>query len=122
MLRPTVLGAAFCALASAACTAIAPTPGPSSTSRRPVVQLKVAFLEDLSSDEAATRSAPAFQGAKLAFDTAALGGGLPVSVELIGMDTGGDAATAAAAAREVVGDPSCVGAIGVPSRTDGAQS
>ncbi|TMK65927.1 MAG: hypothetical protein E6G52_04415 [Actinobacteria bacterium] len=122
MLRPTVLGAAFCALATAACTAVAPTPGPSSTSRRPVVQLKVAFLEDLSSDEAATRSAPAFQGAKLAFDTAALGGGFPVSVELIGLDTGGDAATAAAAAREIVEDPSFVGTIAAPSLTEREQA
>jgi branched-chain amino acid transport system substrate-binding protein len=82
----------------------------------------MAFLEDLSSDEAAARSAPAFQGAKLAFDTAALGHGLPASVELIGMDTGGDAATAAAAAREIVSDPAFVGAIGAPSLTEREQS
>ncbi|MGH2650930.1 MAG: ABC transporter substrate-binding protein [Actinomycetota bacterium] len=89
---------------------------------RPVVHLKIAFLEDLSSDEAAVRSAPAFQGAKLAFDTAALGDGLPVSVELMSVDTGGDAATAAAAAREIVSDPAFVGAIAAPSLTGREQS
>jgi ABC-type branched-subunit amino acid transport system substrate-binding protein len=89
---------------------------------RPQVNLKIAFLEDLSSDEAAVRSAPAFQGAKLAFDTAALGDGLPVSVELISVDTGGDAATAATAAREIVSDPTFVGAIGAPSLTEREQS
>jgi branched-chain amino acid transport system substrate-binding protein len=87
-----------------------------------MVHLKIAFLEDLSSDEAAVRSAPAFQGAKLAFDTAALGDGLPVSVELISVDTGGDAVKAAAAAREIVSDPAFVGAIGAPSLTEREQS
>jgi ABC-type branched-subunit amino acid transport system substrate-binding protein len=89
---------------------------------RPPTQLKIAFLEDLSSDEAAVRSAPAFQGAKLAFDTAALGDGLPVSVELISVDTGGDAATAAASAREILSDPAFVGAIAAPSLTEREQS
>jgi branched-chain amino acid transport system substrate-binding protein len=112
----------MCAILAAACTGGSPTSGPSPTGARPLVQLKVAFLEDLSSDEAAARSAPAFQGAKLAFDTAALGHGLPVSVELIGEDTGGDSASAAAAAREIVSDPAFVGAIAAPSLTEGEQS
>lgn len=89
---------------------------------RPVVQPKVAFLEDLSSDEGAARSAPAFQGAKLAFDTAALEDALPVSVELIGVDTDGNAATAETAAREIVADPAFVGVIAAPSLTEREQS
>jgi ABC-type branched-subunit amino acid transport system substrate-binding protein len=97
-------------------------PGASLSVSRPPAQLKIAFLEDLSSDEAAVRSAPAFQGAKLAFDTAALGDGLPVSVELISVDTGGDAATAAAAAREIVSDRAFIGAIAAPSLTEREQS
>jgi branched-chain amino acid transport system substrate-binding protein len=110
-------------IALASCTSGEPgRPGASTSVPRPAVHLKVAFLEDLSSDEAAARSAPAFQGAKLAFDTAALGHGLPVSVELIGMDTGGDAASAAAAAREIVSDPAFVGAIAAPSLTGREQS
>jgi len=82
----------------------------------------VAFLENLASDEAAARAAPAFQGAKLGFDTASLRDSLPVSVELVGLDTGGDAATAAAAAREIVEDPTFVGAIAAPSLTEREQS
>ena len=105
------------------CTSDEPgSPGASSLAGRPVVHVKVAFLEDLSSDEASARAAPAFQGAKLGFDTASLGDGLPVSVELIGLDTGGDAATAAATAREIVEDPAFVGAIAAPSLTEQEQS
>jgi len=120
--RSVAVSAFLCAMLAAACTGAASTSGLSATGARPPSQLKVAFLEDLSSDEAAVRSAPAFQGAKLAFDTAALGHGLPVSVELIGVDTGGDAATAAAAAREIVSDPAFVGAIAAPSLTGREQS
>ena len=110
-------------IALASCTNGEPgRPGASTSLPRPLVHLKIAFLEDLSSDEAAVRSAPAFQGAKLAFDTAALGHGLPVSLELIGVDTGGDAVTAAAAAREIVSDPAFVGAIAAPSLTEREQS
>jgi branched-chain amino acid transport system substrate-binding protein len=118
---PFLIGLALIALAS--CTRGEPgDPGASPSVSRPQVNLKIAFLEDLSSGEAAERSAPAFQGAKLAFDTAALGDGLPVSVELISVDTGGDAATAATAAREIVSDPAFVGAIGAPSLTEREQS
>jgi ABC-type branched-subunit amino acid transport system substrate-binding protein len=118
---PFLIGLALIALAS--CTRGDPgDPGASPSVSRPLVNLRIAFLEDLSSDEAAVRSAPAFQGAKLAFDTAALGDGLPVSVELISVDTGGDATKAAAAAREIVSDPAFVGAIGAPSLTEREQS
>jgi ABC-type branched-subunit amino acid transport system substrate-binding protein len=118
---PFLIGLALIALAS--CTrGESGDPGASPSVSRPVVILKIAFLQDLSSEEAAVRSAPAFQGAKLAFDTAALGDGLPVSVELISVDTGGDAATAAAAAREILSDPAFVGAIGAPSLTEREQS
>ena len=118
---PFLIGLALIAVAS--CTRGEPgDPGASPSVSRPQVNLKIAFLEDLSSGEAAVRSAPAFQGAKLAFDTAALGDGLPVSVELISVDTGGDAATAATAAREIVSDPAFVGAIGAPSLTEREQS
>ncbi len=110
-------------IAVASCTSGEPgRPGASTSVPRLAVQLKVAFLEDLSSDEGAARSAPAFQGAKLAFDTAALGHGLPVSVELIAVDTGDEAATATAAAREIVSDPAFVGAIAAPSLTGREQS
>ena len=115
--RLAALSPLLCAMLAAGCTEAAPTSGASPTGARSSVQLKVAFLEDLSSDEATARSAPAFQGARLAFDTAALGRGLPISVELIGVDTGGEAATAAAAAREIVSDPAFVGAIAAPSLT-----
>jgi ABC-type branched-subunit amino acid transport system substrate-binding protein len=118
---PFLIGLALIALAS--CTRGEPgSPGASPSGSRPLVNLKIAFLEDLSSDEAAVRSAPAFQGAKLAFDTAALGDGLSVSIELISIDTGGDATKAAASAREILSDPAFVGAIGAPSLTEREQS
>jgi ABC-type branched-subunit amino acid transport system substrate-binding protein len=108
-------------IALAACTTAEPGRPGASTSM-PRLPVKIAFLENLSAVETAARSAPAFQGAKLAFDTAALGPGLPVSVELIAMDTGGDAATATASAREILSDPAFVGAIAAPSLTEREQS
>ena len=113
-----LIGLALIAMAS--CTSGEPG-RPGTSVPRPPLQLKIAFLEDLTSDESGVRSASAFQGAKLAFDTAALGDGLPVSVELIGLDTGGDAATAVAAAREIVLDDAFVGAIAAPSLTERQQ-
>ncbi|MEW6060009.1 MAG: ABC transporter substrate-binding protein [Actinomycetota bacterium] len=104
--------AAFMVLLAACTTVEAGTPA--SSPNQPVEQLKIAFIEDLSPAGAAGRTAPAFQGAKLALDTVALTGELDVSVELVALDTGGNARTAAAAAREVAADPSYVAAIGAP--------
>ena len=93
--------------------------GPTSSSRTApvsptVTRVKIAFLEDLSPEGAVARVAPAFEGAKLAFDMASLTGDLRVQVQFVGLDTGGTAATAGAAARQIAGDPSYVGAIGAP--------
>ena len=117
--RSARLAAALCVAAlTAACTGDgSPTPGPSSPTVPPSpvpAQVKVAYLEDLSTEGAALRVAPAFQGAKLAFDTAALSGDLPVQVQLVGLDTEGDAATASEVARQMAEDPSYVAAIGAP--------
>ena len=113
------LAAALCVAAlAAACTGNgSPSPGPSSPTASPsplVTQVKVAFLEDLSPEGAASRVAPAFQGAKLAFDTAALTGDLLMQVRIVVLDTGGSAVTAGEAARQIAEDPSYVAAIGAP--------
>src|SRR5581483_6760226 len=101
-----------------ATTAPAPPSGRPSTASSPSsTELRIAFIEDLSAQGAPERTAPAFQGAKLAIDEASLSGSLPVPVELVGIDTGGTAQTAASIAREVAGDPSYVGAIGAPFLT-----
>jgi len=76
--------------------------------------VKVAFLEDLGVQGSLHRVVPAFQGAKLAFDAAALAGDLPVDVELVGEDTGGDPARAEGIARDLAEDPGFVGVIGGP--------
>jgi branched-chain amino acid transport system substrate-binding protein len=113
----------LCAIVLGACTRVEPgPPAASSPTVRSVVHVKVAFIENLSSGEVSARTAPALQGAKLAFDTAGLRGDLPVSVELVGLDTEGDVATAAAEAREIVDDPTFVGVIAAPSLTEQEQS
>ncbi len=105
----------WCAVALAACTkASSDVTATTSPPAHAPVAVKVAFIEDLSSDAATTRSAPAFQGAKLAFDNATLAGDLPVAVELVGLDTKGDPTGAATIAQQVTQDPSFVGAIEAP--------
>jgi ABC-type branched-subunit amino acid transport system substrate-binding protein len=76
--------------------------------------VKIAFLEDLSGQDAPNMVAPAFQGAKLGFDAAGLSGRLPVTVELVALDTGGDSSVAADVATQVVEDAGFVGAIVAP--------
>jgi ABC-type branched-subunit amino acid transport system substrate-binding protein len=90
-----------------------PTGSPSPT----VTQLKIAFVEDLSSKRAHRRVAPAFRGAKLALKDAVMAGELAVPVQLVGLDTEGNALAAAAVAREVAADPSYVAVIGAPFLT-----
>jgi branched-chain amino acid transport system substrate-binding protein len=103
------------ALVGSTCTSdVAGAPGPSSATPAPVTDVKIAFFEDRSPDGAITRLAPAFQGARLALDAAALSPTLPVEVDLVTVDTGGDPQAAAEAARQVAEDPAFVGAIGAP--------
>jgi branched-chain amino acid transport system substrate-binding protein len=83
-----------------------------------VPELKIAFLEDITPEGAPARIAPAFQGAKLAVDTAALSGSLPASVTLVALDTHGDPTIARQLAQQVADDPSFVGAIGAPYLDD----
>lgn len=106
------LAAGACSLATAlaleACTNGDPGIPASPTPKAPV---KLAFIEDLSVEGASHRVVPAFQGARLALDAASLAGELPVEVELVALDTGGDPARAISLANEVAGDPGYVGVI-----------
>jgi branched-chain amino acid transport system substrate-binding protein len=86
--------------------------------RRAVPELKIAFIEDLAPDGAAARTAPAFQGAKLAVDTVALWGSLPATVKLVALDVRGDTETARQVAEQIADDPAFVGAIGAPYLDD----
>ncbi len=96
------------ALALGACTDGDPGIPASPT---PKAAVELAFIEDLSVEGASHRVIPAFQGAGLALDAASLAGELPVEVELVALDTGGDPARAISLANEVAGDPGYVGAI-----------
>jgi len=114
-----VTEAALCAVVLSACTdGVLPGTGPAADPPSPVARVKIAFLQDLSAGDAALRTAPAFQGAKLAFDTAGLSGDLEVEVELVALDTRGDPETATLVARTMAADPAFVGAIGAPFLTD----
>ncbi|MGQ0670896.1 MAG: branched-chain amino acid ABC transporter substrate-binding protein [Actinomycetota bacterium] len=88
--------------------------GGSGEASPPRKQVKIAFLEDLSVEGSDDRVLPAFQGAALAFDRAALTGDLPVEIELVAVDTGGDPETATRVVEEAAADPELVGGIVAP--------
>ncbi len=108
MRRSTLLLAFVVALASCSSAGGARS---SSSSRR---LLEIAFLEDLSLENATSTVVPAFQGAKLAIDAAARGG---LGVELVAEDTGGDPAKADEIARRLVADPAVIAVIVGPYLT-----
>lgn len=111
-----------------ACTSETPTDPPSRsvppTTSSPTppspAQVKVAFIEDLSSDEAAGRVLPALQAAGLAFANATLGGALPVAVDLVPLDTQGDPSQTADIIDEIATDPTYVAAVIAPYLSDQA--
>jgi len=111
--------ASVVAFLGAACTTAPPgEPGPTSPTPAPAVALvKIAYFEDLSPEGATAWTAPAFQGARLAIDTAGLADPLPVAVELVAFDTKGSSEDAAAVASEVAADPAYVAGIGAPFLT-----
>jgi branched-chain amino acid transport system substrate-binding protein len=80
--------------------------------------VKVAFIEDLSSDEAEGRVLPSLQAAGLAFSNATLGGALPVAVDLTPMDTQGDPSQTSDIVDEIAADPTYVAAIIAPYVSD----
>jgi branched-chain amino acid transport system substrate-binding protein len=99
------------AVALASCTSRGDGRSSSPSSGR---ALKVAFLEDLSLENATSMVVPAFQGAKLAIDAASRSG---LGVELVAEDTGGDPARAVEIARRLAADPSVIAVIVGPYLT-----
>jgi branched-chain amino acid transport system substrate-binding protein len=111
----------------AACPSTAPAdpslPSPSATTAptpSTPVQLKVAFIEDLSSDETEGRILPSLQAAGLAFANATLGGALPAAVDLVPMDTQGDPSQTSDIVDEITTDPTYVAALIAPYLSDQA--
>jgi branched-chain amino acid transport system substrate-binding protein len=82
--------------------------------------VKVAFIEDLSSDEAEGRVLPSLQAAGLALSNATLGGALPVAVDLVPMDTQGDPSRTNDIVDEIATDPTYVAALIAPYLSDQA--
>ena len=123
-----VSGALALAMLLGSCTSGTPadpaptstTPSASSPSPATPTEVKVAFIEDLSSDDAVGRVLPAFQAAGLAFANATLGGALPVVVDLVPLDTQGDPSRTADIAQEVSTDPTYVAAVIAPYLSDQA--
>jgi len=96
-----------------------PSPTTSPTPSTPAV-VKVAFIEDLASDEAEGRVLPSLQAAGLAFSNATLGGALPVAVDLVPLDTQGDPPVTDDIVDEIAADPTYVGALIAPYLSDQA--
>lgn len=112
-------------LAACTSTVVADPSSPSSsatTSPTPSAPalVKVAFIEDLSSDEAEGRILPSLQAAGLALSNATLGGALPVGVDLVPMDTQGDPSRSTDIVDEISTDPTYVAALIAPYLSDQA--
>ncbi len=73
-------------------------------------ELRVAFLQEIRDDGARDRALPSFQGADLAFATAALGVDPPAVVDVVPVDPTADPG----AVEAIVGDPSFVAVIAGP--------
>ena len=114
-LRTIACVSAALALSASACTGANGAPSPSSShTNADLVTVKVAYFEDATLDEPFELALPALQGFRLAFSRAAEAGTLPVGVEIVELDTQGDAAMALALAQKVADDPSYVAAIAAP--------
>jgi branched-chain amino acid transport system substrate-binding protein len=98
---------ALCAALGASCTGVdgadPPTPSP--------VTVKIAYLADLSLDDASQLVSPGQFGLELALNEAGERGDLPVAPEVVPMNTDGDEATAVDAAHEIARDPSYVATV-----------
>jgi ABC-type branched-subunit amino acid transport system substrate-binding protein len=114
------LGIALAAAMLAACETVSPAAkGPTrvpemdspSLSPEPI---KVAFVQDLSTEVALDRTLPALQAVELAFSNAALDD-TTVAVELIAFDVAGDPAAAEEVAADIGADPAYVAAIAAPN-------
>ncbi|MBI4261837.1 MAG: branched-chain amino acid ABC transporter substrate-binding protein [Actinobacteria bacterium] len=92
----------------AACT---PKPEPGSPDGTPRPTVALAFIGDLSGP-GREPAENAFQGALLAVEQAGASARLPVDLELVRLDTGGDPETAGRIAEEVAADGEVVGVIG----------
>jgi len=79
-----------------------------------LADVNIAFVDDLSREGSAERVAPAFQGARIAIDTAALQGSLRANVHLVPLDTGGTTSGAERVASQIAADPSFAATIVAP--------
>jgi branched-chain amino acid transport system substrate-binding protein len=111
-------------LAACTSTVVADPSSPSSSATSPTSStpalVKVAFIEDLSSDEAEGRVLPSLQAAGLALSNATLGGALAVGVDLVPMDTQGDPSRTNDIVDEIATDPAYVAALIAPYLNDQA--
>jgi branched-chain amino acid transport system substrate-binding protein len=118
-MRPSIRRGALLLLVAlpAACTRgtdAQPSIEPTSPAGARLADVNVAFVDDLSREGSAERVAPAFQGARLAIDTAALRGTLRANVHLVPLDTGGTPAGVEHVASQIAADPSFVATIVSP--------
>ena len=70
------------------------------------VEVKIAYLEDLSVDRQSVT--PAFQGMRLAFSRAADAGAIAVAPDVVRFDVGGDPSKALDVVHQIAADPSFV--------------
>lgn len=91
------------------------TPSPTSPSPSAFDTLKVAYVQDLSPEQALDTTLPPLQGVELAFATAASAGRTPAPIEVVPFDTHGDQTTAGEVAAEIASDPSFIAAFAAPN-------
>jgi ABC-type branched-subunit amino acid transport system substrate-binding protein len=119
--RPIRMFVLLLALVAGACTSPRPAEPTTAPPTRPagavLPDLQIAFVENLAPDGAAQRVAPAFEGARLAVDSAALRGAIETGVRIVPFDTGGTPAGISAVAEQIADDPTVVAAIVAPQLT-----
>ncbi len=109
---PWLVAVASVAMAMTACTGPA-DPAPPASVAGPV-DVRVAFVGDLSFDAAAQVVSPAASAIQLAFDEANERGDLLAIPEFVPMDTQGDAERASSFATDIANDPTVVAVIVAP--------
>jgi branched-chain amino acid transport system substrate-binding protein len=113
--KPILAGVLVVVVLAPACIGAKGEPVSSrSTSPDDPIELKVAYFSDSELDEPYQHELPALQGLRLAFTRAAQANTSPATIDLVELDTHGDAVSALALARQVASDPAYVAAVAAP--------
>jgi branched-chain amino acid transport system substrate-binding protein len=96
-------------------SASSPTPSPTSPTLPAIEALKVAYVQDLTPEQALDTTLPPLQAVELAFATAPSSALTPSPVEVVAFDTQGDPTALGEVASEIASDRSFIAAFAAPN-------